>query len=289
MNPSAQKFIYCDNESEITVHAAALIIAGAYHAVARHNRCSVVLAGGNSPRPLYTQLAEGVSSAILDHYGLSVPEGLTKKREELYKLPHNTCFFMSDERYVPLNHPDSNYRMITETLLPSSGISEKHFFRMATEPADTEEAAREYETVMRDFFITAKPPETFPVFDFIVLGLGEDGHTASLFADTIEALLEKKRWVLAVYVPQAKPPGMRLTLTLPVINHARNVLFFTPGTTKSKLSEKIFLEQEKNVPASLVKPENGRVFWFTSRSSPPIPALVNEPHRSQAVDLRHPT
>ncbi len=291
MNTSSSKFFYRDNETEITLHTTALIIAEAYRAVADHKRFSMVLAGGNSPRILYTQLAQGVTTALLERYALPVPESNLKRNHTLHSLPQNTWLFMGDERCVPIGHPDSNYLMITETLLPKSGIPEDHLFRMAAENFDTELAAREYETTIRNFFLPEKSPlqNSFPVFDLIVLGLGEDGHTASLFADNAETLQERKRWVIAVNAPQAKPPGMRLTLTLPVINHARNVLFFTPGGSKSKLAEKIFLEQETSVPASLVNPQTGKLFWFTSRSFPQIPALVNEPDTTRAVDLQqHP-
>ncbi|MEI6651919.1 MAG: 6-phosphogluconolactonase [Chlorobiaceae bacterium] len=292
MNTFAPKSIYSGNATEITLHAAALIIAEAYRAVADHKRFSLVLAGGNSPRLLYAQLAQGVSTAVLEHYALPLPESSFVNKQTLHPLPQNTWFFQGDERCVPIGHPDSNFRMITESLLPKSAIPEDHFFRMAAENSDTELAAREYEAAIRDFFSSANPLEgqNFPVFDLIVLGLGEDGHTASLFSENTEALQETKRWVVAVNASQAKPPGKRLTLTLPLINHARNVLFFTTGSSKSKLAKKIFLEQEKSVPASLVTPKNGTVFWFTtSKSSPPTPAPGNEPDTIPEVELQpHP-
>lgn len=270
-----EKFFYSGNEREITAHAAARIISEAYSAVNDHGRFSLVLAGGNSPRHLYAQLAHGVSTALLERYALAVPQRSYRKNQNLLPLPKNTWLFLGDERCVPIGHPDSNYKMVTETLLPNSGIDSHHLLRMPAEEADTELAAKKYEAVIRSFFSTSgmPVPQAFPVFDLIVLGLGEDGHTASLFADTLEALRERKRWVLAVNAPKAKPPGKRLTLTLHVLNHARNILFFTLGRGKSELAEKIFLEQEKSVPASLVKPEEGRVFWFTSRSSAPIQGL----------------
>jgi 6-phosphogluconolactonase len=292
MKTFSPKFIYSGNVTEITLHAAALIIAEAYRAAAHHKRFSLVLAGGNSPKVLYAQLAKGVTTAVLERYALPVPKSRSGNKQTLYPLPNNTWLFMGDERCVPIDHPDSNFRMITESLLPKSGIPEDHLFRMAAEHSEPELAAREYEAAIRDFFFSANPlaPEEFPVFDVIVLGLGDDGHTASLFSENAEALQETKRWVIAVNAPQAKPPGKRLTMTLPLINHARNVLFFTTGNSKSKLAEKIFLEQEKSVPASFIKPENGTVFWFTtSRSSPPTPAPGNEPGTIPAVEIQpHP-
>ncbi len=289
MNTIKPKFLYSDNEAEIALHAAALIMAVGYRAVADHKRFSLVLAGGNSPRLLYAQLAQGVSTAVLEHYALPVPESSSGNKQALHRLPKNTWLFMGDERCVPIDHPESNYRMIRESLLPKSVIPEDHLFRMAGEHPDPELAAKEYEAAIRDFFVTdTLTLLEFPVFDLIVLGLGEDGHIASLFSENAAALQETKQWVLLVNAPHAKPPGKRLTLTLPVINHARHILFFTTGSSKSKLAEKIFLEQEKSVPASFVKTENGTVFWFTSKSSPPTPAHGNEPGTIPVVQLQPP-
>ena len=265
MNRSSQKFLYHGNETATTEHAAALIVTEAYLAIAERGRFLMVLAGGNSPRILYKRLAQGVSAELLEHYGLPLPDGWSKSRETLHQLPEKSWFFMGDERCVPIDHPDSNERMIRETLLPHSGIPDNHLVRMAGEKADSEEAAREYEGVIRSFFPNEESDasEKFPRFDLILLGLGDDGHTASLFADNIEALEKERRWVIAVNAPFGKPPGKRITLTLPVINHARNILFFTTGKAKSELAEKIFLEEEKSVPATLVQPVNGKLFWFT--------------------------
>ena len=267
MNRSSHKFLYHDNETAITEHAAALIVAEAYRAVAERGRFLMVLAGGNSPRILYKRLAQGVSGEVLEHYKLPFPDGWSKRRETLHQLPEKSWFFMDDERCVPVDHPDSNERMIRETLLPHSGIGEHHLVRMAGEKADTEEAAREYEGSIRSFFPIEESgtSEKFPRFDLILLGLGDDGHTASLFEDNAEALQEQSRWVIALNAPFGKPPGKRLSLTLPLINHARNILFFTTGKAKRELAEKVFLEQEKSVPASLVKPVNGTLFWFTAQ------------------------
>jgi 6-phosphogluconolactonase len=265
MSSADRKFFYSDKEAEIAEHAAALIISEAYRAVADHGRFSLVLAGGNSPRLLYEKLARGITTKVLEHYALPVPpDGSPDGRESIHLLPLETWLFQGDERCVPFNHPDSNYRMITETLLKHSGMTKDHLLRMVTEHADNELAAREYEAAIRSFFFSdgKLPKQSFPIFDLILLGLGEDGHTASLFAGNSDALNERKRWVIPVNAPQAKPPGMRLTLTMPVINHARNVLFYTTGREKHELARKIFLEKEKGVPASQVNPENGKLFWF---------------------------
>ena len=166
MNTPATKFFFSDNDAEITLHAAALIIAEAYRALAEQKRFSLVLAGGNSPRLLYTQLAEGVSTELLERYALPVPEKIPKNNHTLLQLPRNTWLFTGDERCVPINHSDSNYRMITETLLPKSGIPEDHLIRMNGDNVDTELAAREYETAIRLFFSCRNDSFTRWVPDF---------------------------------------------------------------------------------------------------------------------------
>ena len=140
-------------------------------------------------------------------------------------------------------------------------------FRMAAEAADSREAAKAYEATIRTFFLKREPQalQDFPAFDLVLLGMGDDGHTASLFMENPDALQEKSRWVIAVEAQNARPPGRRLTLTLPLINHARNILFFTTGKKKAELAEQIFRKTEKNLPASLVKPLNGKLFWFSAQ------------------------
>ena len=267
MNTAGQKFLYKGSEAEITEHAAALIISEAYRAVNEHGRFSLALAGGKSPGSLYRQLARGVATDTFKHYGLQLPlpDGAVRKGNITCMPWEQTWLFWGDERSVPFDDKESNYRMAWESLLSQVSIAENHIFRMPAEQKEENEAAIKYEETIRNFFVAddAFSEEDFPAFDLVILGLGEDGHTASLFADNREALQENKRWVVAVNEPLAKPPGKRLTLTLPVINHARNVLFFTAGKEKGKLAERIFLEKEKRVPASLVDPLNGKTFWFT--------------------------
>jgi 6-phosphogluconolactonase len=267
MNTSAEKFLYSGTETEITLHAATLIVAQAYRAIADHGFFSLVLAGGNSPRKLYRQLALGVAPEVMEHYGFRLPRKYrVHNNGKITLMPwEKTWLFWGDERSVPVGHPDSNYSMAKETLLSKASIPENHIFRMPAEKDDGEVAAKEYEETIHAFFQTAGSPSLldYPIFDLVILGLGEDGHTASLFADNAVALQEKKRWVLAVNETHAKPPGKRLTLTLPVINYARNVLFFTNDKDKAILAKQIFLSEEKRVPASLVKLKNGKTFWFT--------------------------
>ncbi|NTU44815.1 MAG: 6-phosphogluconolactonase [Chlorobiaceae bacterium] len=269
-NQKREKSFYRGSAAAMTEHAAALIITEAYHSIADHGRFSLVLAGGNSPRSLYRQLAYGIETGCLEHYGLRLPDGeQTEKKGEFTLMPwQQTWLFWGDERCVPPGHPESNYRMAEETLLLHSPLPVDHLFRIPAEQADAGRAAEAYETAIRSFFsIPGHPhtPENVPAFDLLLLGLGEDGHTASLFAGNIQALQESMRLAIAVDAPNGNPPGKRITITLPLINHARNVLFFTSGKAKARLAEKIYRKEECDLPASLVSPVNGRLFWFTAQ------------------------
>ncbi len=231
----------------MTKQAARLVISEAHRAVAERGVFTLVLSGGSSPRPLYRLLSRAVA-----------PEAMPWR---------DTRLFMGDERCVPPAHPDSNFRMIEESLLSSGCVPRSHCFRMRGELPDTREGARVYEASIRELFVSSGLPLEggFPVFDLILLGLGEDGHTASLFPDNPEAIGELERWVIAVDAPNGKPPGKRLTLSLPVINHARCVLFIASGRQKRVLAEKISRGACEGLPAALVAPQSGRLFWFAAQ------------------------
>ncbi|NTW69566.1 MAG: 6-phosphogluconolactonase [Chlorobiaceae bacterium] len=262
--------LFSGSIADMAEEAAALIINEAYHSIADHGKFSLVLAGGNSPRPLYQRIAEGIETQKFAHYGLQLPETLRPiKKGLLTQMPwKQTWLFWGDERCVPPAHPDSNYRMAKETLLFNTPLPEEHLFRIDAEQTTPERVAEEYETSIRSFFSehgNAHTPEKIPAFDLLLLGLGEDGHTASLFADNSEALQESMRLAIAVDAPDGNPPGKRITITLPLINQARNVLFFTSGKAKARLAEKIYRKEECDLPAALVSPVNGRLFWFTAQ------------------------
>ncbi|NTV91813.1 MAG: 6-phosphogluconolactonase [Chlorobiaceae bacterium] len=256
------------DDRELTALAAALIISAANRAVATHGKFSLVLAGGNSPRRLYQQLAVGINTGDLSESSLLLLAGNENSHSghRYLSLPwEHTWFFWGDERCLPSNHSDSNYRMAEESLFKGSALREKQLFSMPATIEPPDRAADLYESTIRRFFPQNRHAEAreFPVFDFILLGLGEDGHIASLFPRNHAALNEQVRWVIAVNAPEADPPGYRLTMTLPVINHAKNVLFFTSGTKKRAVAERIISRNDENLPAGRVQPVNGNLFWFT--------------------------
>jgi 6-phosphogluconolactonase len=205
----------------------------------------VALAGGSTPRLLYHTLS---SAAFRDQVKWSSME-----------------YFFGDERAVPPTHPDSNFRMAEETLFTPLAISPDRVFRMLGEAQDLDEAAHRYETVIRERFSTPAP--AWPQFHLILLGMGDDGHTASLFPGA-PALQENRRAVVATRAPQGVPN--RLTLTLPLINHAATVIFVVTGAAKAPAVHAVLEQPETSgaqYPAKLVRPSHGRVIWLLDQAA----------------------
>lgn len=172
--------------------------------------------------------------------------------------------FWADERCVPLDHPDSSYRLAREHLVDFVEIppNQIHTLDDSLEPAP---AATLYQTVLAQVF---KPPAGhLPRFDLILLGMGQDGHTASLFPNH-RLLQEANRWVAPIF-DSPKPPSERITLTLPVINNARQVVFITAGESKaSSLAQVLKAETPpENRPARMVRPTNGELHWFVDEDA----------------------
>jgi 6-phosphogluconolactonase len=218
--------------------AATEFAALAVQAVQRNGKFAVALAGGSTPRSLYGLLASG-----------SIPSIPWKK----------IFFFLGDERFVPPDHPDSNYRMARETGLLSK-VPEGNVFRVPTEVADADVAARSYEQTLRQFF--GLHAGEFPRFDLVLLGLGPDGHTASLFPGTA-ALNEKSSLVLANWVDKFQT--YRLTLTLPVINRSACVMFLVSGADKASIVREVLENQDAKLPSQQVHPADGRLLWLLDR------------------------
>lgn len=195
---------------ELSFAAAGLTVSTMEAASTARGRCSLVLSGGTTPRRLHELLATRFSH--------DVP----------WKQVH---VFWADERYVPHDHADSNYRMARETLLDHVPCPAHNIYPMPTHHADPDAAAQEYEATLRTFF-AGQPPR----FDLALLGIGDDGHTASLFPET-PAMSERDRWVVAVRAP-AQPPT-RLTLTLPLLSGAARTCFLAAGAGKALEIERV--------------------------------------------------
>ena len=223
--------------------AAEEVIRSATDAVAKRGRFTIALSGGSTPRNLYTLIAANASTT----------------------LPWSQMFFFwGDERHVPPDSPDSNYRMAKESLLSKVPIPPANIFPVPAENPDAAQVADIYEQTLRKFFAVA--PGEFPRFDLILLGMGPDGHTASLFPETA-ALQEKSRLVVANWVE--KLGGSRITFTLPLLNSARCVTFLVSGTDKAAALHEVL---EGNAPAEkypsrLVQPREGKLIWFVDRAA----------------------
>jgi 6-phosphogluconolactonase len=227
----------------MTRAAANLFAARAAEAVSAQGRFTAALSGGKTPVALYDLLAK-------NPFASQIP----------WARVH---LFWGDERCVPPDHGDSNYRLVRERLINHVPIPPANVHRMPAE-MDTVEAAARYEEQLREFF--APHGGGFPVFDLVLLGLGEDGHTASLFPGT-RALRESARWVLGHYVDAQK--GWRITLTPPVINAARMVAFIVAGAGKAAVVKEI-LEGPfgpDTLPAQIVRPAGGDLVWMLDREA----------------------
>lgn len=230
----------CGNVAELN-HRVAEATAGAIvGAVRRRGRCSVVLSGGNTPRALYTHLAS--------QYREQIPWA-------------DVHMFWGDERYVPASDPDSNYRMALDTLLAHVPCPDDHVHPMpvSTTPADA--AASEYERTIRSHF----PGEECD-FDLVFLGLGEDGHTASLFPGS-PAVTETRRWVTAVQVA-AKPP-VRLTMTLPRLTRAANIFVLAVGAKKAQALHDVVRDDAdpRALPAAGLFSSKGTLTWWVDEEA----------------------
>jgi 6-phosphogluconolactonase len=187
--------------------------------------------------------------------------------QHLVACPHplpwdRTHIFFADERFVPPDNKASNYRMINEHLLSRIPIPKNNIHPIMTEGVSLEESANNYEADIRTFFKIGG--NDIPIFDLIMLGLGEDGHTASLFPGTA-ALQETKRLAIPV-IADASPPE-RITLSLRVINNAKNICFLVTGEDKAFALKEIIKNKDSTLPAALVKPTQGTVLFLIDQAA----------------------
>jgi 6-phosphogluconolactonase len=212
------------------------------HAIQERGRFTVALSGGSTPRALHAELVNNFSKVLS------------------WK---DVFFFWGDERHVPPDFPESNFRMANETLLSKLPIPHDHIFRMPGELPDANQGAALYEEKLRELFRVA--PGEFPRLDFILLGMGPDGHTASLFPGT-KALEEKDRLVVGNWVEQHST--YRITLTFPVLNHATNVMFMISGSgEKPGMVRKVLRDPTANLPCQRVQPLDGELMWYLDQQA----------------------
>jgi 6-phosphogluconolactonase len=240
------------NLEQLGQAAAAYVAELAAEAITDRGRFTIALSGGSLPQLLGPALAHQATDWSAWHV------------------------FWADERCVPLTHPDSNYFLAQQYLFDHASIPPGHIHTPDTslDPAQT---ATAYQTMLAQLFAVKPPtpqpddplleppaPPVLPQFDLILLGLGEDGHTASLFPG--HALLqETEHWVAPIF-DSPKPPPRRITLTLPVLNNARQVAFITAGAAKAAILPQVF-EPGSTLPAHLVRPTSGHLHWFVDEAA----------------------
>lgn len=227
--------------AELTRAAAEEIARLTENAVDASGLCTWALSGGSTPRPLYEALAS-------DPY-----------RE---RLPWSAIhLFWGDERHVPTDHPESNYRMAREAMIDRAPVPPGNVHRVAAEDPDARRAAAAYESELKSFFSLA--PGEWPVFDLMLLGIGPDGHTVSLFPGS-PVLRERDRLVAAPWAEEQRM--FRVTLTPPVLNHSRLSLFLVSGEDKAEALRAV-IEGEREpdrYPAQVVE---GNVSWMVDRAA----------------------
>jgi 6-phosphogluconolactonase len=225
------------------------LVEAAQEAVRKNGLFALALSGGSTPRLLYSLLAEKPG------------EGIPWEKTHL---------FWGDERCVPKNDPQSNYHLAEETLVSRVPIPRRNIHRIPAELKPPQRAARDYEKTLRRFFEGSSLKNKGRTFDVILLGVGPDGHTASLFPGS-PVLKEKSRWTAAVDAPPSIQPPHRITLTLPAINGSDRAFFLVAGEEKREIVAAIFQSLRspgRLYPAAMVRPGKEAV-WFVDRGALP--------------------
>lgn len=237
--------VYADADA-LAAKAAAGVARAAAEAIRHRGRFTLVLAGGSTPRKTYALLAAGEGEANIDW--------------------SRTFLFFGDERHVPHDDPKSNYRMAHEALLAIAPIASEQVLPIETSLATADACAEQYAAALVKFF--GLPAGTMPIFDLILLGLGDDGHTASLFpgAPALEVTDRIATWSPPGTLP---PPVDRITLTYPALNAARQVMFLVAGANKAEALRDVVEGQaplEKR-PAAGIRPESGSLTWLVDSAA----------------------
>ena len=231
-------FKNADEMSDFTISKWAEISEGA---IKSKGRFEVAISGGKTPEKLYQKLS-----------GFKRP------------LPWDkTHIFLVDERFVSHKSNESNYRMINQLLLKHIKIPKENIHPIPVGEKTSQAAAKKYEDNLISYFKLACGG--FPMFDLIFLGIGEDGHTASLFPDT-PALKGPQHMATAV-MPEEMSKHKRITLTFPVINNAKNIIFLVTGSNKAKVVKEILEEKNSVLPAARIKPKDGKLFFLLDKGA----------------------
>ena len=224
----------------VAEHAAEWLCA---LACACQREFAICLSGGSTPRRLYQQLG---SSGIASRFPWT-----------------RVHWFWGDERFVPHDDPASNYRMACDALFSRVPVSKDRIHAIPTEGVSPDQAAANYQMLLQRYYGKRRFDVKRPIFDVTLLGVGEDGHTASLFPNSL-ALQENRRWVLAVF---GEARVTRITLTYPTLDSSRNLAFLATGTSKKNILARI-RAGDSRLPAARVRPV-GHLCWFADHAAMP--------------------
>ncbi|HEX5873408.1 MAG TPA: 6-phosphogluconolactonase [Pyrinomonadaceae bacterium] len=223
-----------NSKEDLARAAAEHFVSKSSEAVAQKGSFTVALSGGSTPKALY--------ELLVDQFFDQIPWA-------------NIHFYWSDERHVPPDHPDSNYRMANQAMLSRVPVSPANVHRVISEKPAAD-AARDYEDTIKEIGGN-------PRLDLILLGLGADGHTASIFPGS-EVLDETERLVAAPWVQKLN--AYRITMTLPLLNNGASVVFLVSGAEKAQIVKEV-LEGPEKYPAQAVKPHNGELIWMLDQDA----------------------
>ena len=233
----------CKEYNDLCEHIANWMVDCICKTLATKERFSLAFTGGNTAKKLYTILASEEYKNKIDWSRANV--------------------FIGDERFVPYDDERSNARMIRETLLDHVAVNEAHVHFMQTENMSAETAANAYEEVLQYYFKTLSQP----TFDIVLLGMGDDAHTLSLFPGQKEAIAEEKRWCTYLWLQQQDM--YRVTLTAPIVNAAKNLAFIVSGSSKATALNNVMHKpyDPENYPSQIIKPLNGELHWFVDEAA----------------------
>lgn len=245
----------CENPQELAHRAARHIADAATSAVSQRGRFSLCLSGGDTPVDTYAVLGSELRESV-PWSGVHV--------------------FWGDERCIPLDRPDNHFTLASSLLLSHVPIPTENIHRARGEAADPAASALAYEAMLRDYF---GHPDGFPTFDLVLLGMGEDGHVASLFPGS-DGWAERERWVVDHHVVKRGERVRRLTLTMPVLTAAREVVLLVSGELKAEMLAAV-LRGEADVPASELNATAADVCWMVDARAAAVLAPVAAGERGQ--------
>jgi 6-phosphogluconolactonase len=245
IDSSKSKVLVVSDVEELSRTAANILVHKITEVLQNKEIFTLALSGGSTPKSLFALLA--------------------KKDDSYYsQIPWNKVhFFWGDERHVPPDHIDSNYRMTNETMLSVVSTPAENVHRVRGENPDSSAAALEYEQVLRSFFQLGAGQ--VPRFDCVLLGMGGDGHTASLFPHS-SALHERDRLVVANWIEKFQ--SYRITMTVPVLNNADNIIFLVSGAEKADALKAVLEGDEvpDQLPSQLIRPAHGHLLWLVDEA-----------------------